>query len=90
MIEGEHYVYIRWHKDKYVLLHLYLDIILIAKNDLEFLFKPLKDGYHPVDPQICLIPFKIFVQFSISGIKSWSFLFCYNPHHSFKKNPKRP
>ena len=54
------------------------------------LFKPLKDGYHPVEPQICLIPFKIFVQFSISGIKSWYFLFCYNPHHSSKKNPKRP
>ena len=35
-IDEGHYLCIRWHKDKYVLLSLYLDDILIVKYDFEF------------------------------------------------------
>ena len=36
MIDEDHCVYIKQHKDKYVLLSLYVDDILIASNDFEF------------------------------------------------------
>ena len=36
MIDKDHCVYIKQHKDKYILLFLYVDDILIAGNDLEF------------------------------------------------------
>ena len=36
MIDVDHCVYIKQHKDKYVLLSLYMDDILIVGNDLEF------------------------------------------------------
>ena len=36
MIDEDHCVYIKKHKDKYALLSLYVDDILIARNDLEF------------------------------------------------------
>ena len=32
----DHCVYIKQHKDKYVLLSLYVNDIIIARNDLEF------------------------------------------------------
>ena len=36
MIDEDHCVYIKQDKDKYVLLSLYVDEILIARNDSEF------------------------------------------------------
>ena len=36
MIDVDHCVYIKQHKDKYVLLSLYVDDIIRAGNDLEF------------------------------------------------------
>ena len=36
MIDEDHCVYIGRNKDKYLLLSLYIDDILIARNDLEF------------------------------------------------------
>ena len=36
MIDEDHYVYIKQNKDKYMLLSLYMDDILIVRNDLEF------------------------------------------------------
>ena len=36
MIDEDHYVYIKKNKDKYMLLSLYMDNILILGNDLEF------------------------------------------------------
>ena len=36
MIDEDHCVYIKQHKNKYALLSLYVDDILIAGNDLEF------------------------------------------------------
>ena len=36
MIDEDHCVYIKQHKDKYVLLSLYVDDILITSNDFEF------------------------------------------------------
>ena len=36
MIDEDHCVYIKRNKDKYMLLSLYMDDILIARNDLEF------------------------------------------------------
>ena len=36
MIDVDHCVYIKQHKDKYVLLSLYVNDIIIARNDLEF------------------------------------------------------
>ena len=36
MIEEDHCVYIKQDKDKYALLSLYVDDILIVRNDLEF------------------------------------------------------
>ena len=36
MINEDHCVYIKQHKDKYVLLFLYVDDILIVGNNLEF------------------------------------------------------
>ena len=36
MIDEDHCVYIKQNKDKYLLLSLYMDNILIARNDLEF------------------------------------------------------
>ena len=36
MIDEDHCVYIKKYKDKYALLSLYVDDILIARNDLEF------------------------------------------------------
>ena len=36
MIDEDHYVYIKQNKDKYMLLYLYVDDILIVGNDLEF------------------------------------------------------
>ena len=36
MIDEDHYVYIKKNKDKYMLLSLYMDDILIVRNDLEF------------------------------------------------------
>ena len=35
-IDEGHYLCIRWHKDKYVLLSLYVDDILIVKHDFKF------------------------------------------------------
>ena len=35
-IDEGHYLCIRWHKDKYVLLSLYVDDIIIVKHDFEF------------------------------------------------------
>ena len=39
----DHCVYIKQHKDKYVLLFLYVDDIIIAGNDLEFV-QTIKKG----------------------------------------------
>ena len=36
MINEDHCVYIKQYKDKYALLSLYVDDILIARNNLEF------------------------------------------------------
>ena len=36
MIDEDHYVYIKQNKDKYLLLSLDMDDILITRNDLEF------------------------------------------------------
>ena len=36
MIDEDHCVYIKRNKDKYMLLSLYMDDILIVRNDLEF------------------------------------------------------
>ena len=36
MIDEDHYVYIKQNKDKYMLLYLYVDDILIVGNDLDF------------------------------------------------------
>ena len=36
MIDKDHCVYIKQNKDKYMLLSLDMDDILIARNDLEF------------------------------------------------------
>ena len=36
MIDEDNYVYIKQNKDKYMLLSLYMDDILIVGNDLEF------------------------------------------------------
>ena len=36
MIDEDHCVYIKQNKDKYMLLSLYMDDILINGNDLEF------------------------------------------------------
>ena len=43
MIDVDHCVYIKQHKDKYVLLFLYVDDIIIAGNDLEFV-QTIKKG----------------------------------------------
>ena len=37
MIDEDHCVYIKRNKDKYLLLSLYMDDILIARNDMEYL-----------------------------------------------------
>ena len=36
MIDEGPCVYIKWYKDKYVLVSLYMDDILITRNDLDF------------------------------------------------------
>ena len=36
MIDDDCYVYIKQHKDKYAILFLYVDDVLIAGNDLQF------------------------------------------------------
>ena len=36
MIDEDYCVYIKKNKDKYLLLSLYMDDILITRNDLEF------------------------------------------------------
>ena len=36
MIDEDHCVYIKRNKDKYLLLSLYMDDILIARNDMEY------------------------------------------------------
>ena len=45
MIDENRYVYIKQNKDKYMLLSLYMDNILIVGNDLEFV-QTFKDGCH--------------------------------------------
>lgn len=37
MFYKDHYVYIKWSKYKFMLLSLYVDIILLASNDVKFL-----------------------------------------------------
>lgn len=33
MIEEDHYVYVKWFKDKFIILSMYVDDILLAGND---------------------------------------------------------
>ncbi len=37
MIHEDHYVYSKWSKDKFVILSLYVDNILIVGNDSQYL-----------------------------------------------------
>ena len=37
MTEEDHCVYVKWVKDKFIILSLYVDDILLAGNDKEFM-----------------------------------------------------
>lgn len=47
MVEEDHCVYIKWFKDDFVILSLYLDDILLATNSKEF-FKIVKDWLYAI------------------------------------------